>query len=386
MQYISTRMGMLLNYKMVRVLGSIVVLLLLSACETKEESKAVIEEVKPLAVNVHTLKKQAYPIWVDFSGKTQAVDEVMVISRVTGELKERLFMPGDTVKKGQLLFTIDKSEYQAIWDQKNAILEKDRASFTLANANVNRYEPLVKEQLAPREKLDELIATKQQFEATIRADKAALKAAELNLRYCDVKASIDGQIGKELVLLGNLVKEGTELARIVQTRELFVNFNPSAHEVALLKKHRSTQNSKVKVLLRSKKGADVELTGEIDFIDNVSNTSTGTVAMRAKISNAQQLLFPGTFVELKVFVTDELPILAVHPDQISQNQQGEYALVVNVENTIETRQIETGYSNNDLVMVFNGLDEGDKVVVGTIHALQNGTKVTPTDVKNPITQ
>jgi len=377
---------MLLKYKMVRVLGSIVVLLLLSACETKEESKVVIEEVKPVSVNVYTLKKQAYPIWVGFSGKTQAVDEVMVISRVTGELKERLFMPGDTVKKGQILFRIDKSEYQVIWDQKNAILEKDKASLTLATANVNRYTPLVKEQLAPREKLDELIATKQQIEATIRADKATLEAATLNLKYCDVKASIDGQIGKEMVLLGNLVKEGTELAKIVQTKELYVNFNPSAHEVALLKKHRSTKNSKVKVLLRSKKGADIELEGEIDFIDNVSNTSTGTVAMRAKISNEQQLLFPGTFVELKVFVTDELAVLAVHPDQISQNQQGEHVLIVNTEHEIETKQVETGYSNNDLVIIFKGLNEGDNVVVGTIHALQDGTKVTPTQVKNPITQ
>ena len=81
--------------------------MLFSACEKKEESKAVIEEVKPLAVNVHTIKEQAYPIWVDFSGKTQAVDEVMVTSRVTGELKERLFMPGDTVKKDQILFRIE---------------------------------------------------------------------------------------------------------------------------------------------------------------------------------------------------------------------------------------------------------------------------------------
>lgn len=356
---------------------------LLSGCEDKKEKASVVKET-PIAVNVHTLKKETYPIWVDFSGKTQAVDEVMVISRVLGELKESFFKPGDTVKKGQLLFTIDKSEYQAVWDQKNAILQKDKASLNLANANVKRYEPLVKEQLAPREKLDELLATKQQLEATIRADEAALEAAKLDLDYCDVKASIDGQIGKELVLIGNIVNVGTELAKIVQTKFLYVNFSPSAHEVALIKKYKSKDNPKVKVQLKSSKRMTIELEGEIDFIDNVSNTSTGTVAMRAKISNEKQLLFPGTFVELKLFVTDKRPVLAVHPDQISQNQQGQYVYIVNNKNEIETKQVKPAYSNNELAIISEGLNEGDKVLVGTINVLRNGSKVTITEVTNPI--
>ena len=360
--------------------------LFFSACENKTEKKITVAEEKPINVNVHTLKQETYPIWVNFSGKTQAVDEVMVISRVTGELKERFFKPGDTITKDQVLFTIDKSEYQAIWDQKNAILQKDKASLNLAIANVKRYKPLVEEQLAPREKLDELDATQKQLEATIKADIAALEAATLDLEYCDVKASIDGQIGKELVLLGNIVNAGTELAKIVQTDFLYVNFNPSAHEVALIKKYKSADNPKVKVRLRSSKRMDVELEGEIDFIDNVSNTSTGTVAMRAKITNHEKLLFPGSFVELKVFVSDKIPVLAVHPDQISQNQQGEYVFVVNQKNEIETKQVQTSYANNDLAIVSEGLKEGDRIVVGTINALRNGTKVSMNEVENPITK
>jgi len=363
------------------VLFSIILFL---GCENKTEKKLIVIEEKPIAVNVHTLKQEAYPVWVNFSGKTQAVDEVMVISRVTGELKERFFKPGDSVKKDQVLFSIDKREYQAVWDQKNANLQKDKASLNLANANVNRYKPLVEEQLSPREKLDELEATKQQLESTIKADMAALEAATLDLEYCDVKASIDGQIGKELVLLGNIVNAGTELAKIVQTDFLYVNFNPSAHEVALIKKYKSADKPKVKVRLRSSKRMDVELDGEIDFIDNVSNTSTGTVAMRAKINNDKKLLFPGTFVEVKLFVSDKIPVLAVHPDQISQNQQGEYVFVVNTQNEIETKQVKTTYSNNDLIIISEGLKVGDKVIVGTINALRDGTKVSLSEVENPI--
>ncbi|GEM_PF-701873 len=359
---------------------------LFSACDTKTEHPPIKQEIKPIAVNVHTLKKEAYPIWVAFSGKTQAVDEVMVKSRVLGELEKQLFKAGDTVKKGQVLFTIDKREYEAIWEQKNAILQKDKASLALAIANVKRYAPLVAESLAPKEKLDELEATQKQLEATIKSDKASLKTATLNLDYCDVRASIDGQIGKALILVGNIVTEGVQLAQIVQTDFLYVNLNPSASEVSLIKKYKSKPNPKVKVQLKSTKNLKVSLEGEIDFIDNVSNASTGTVVMRAKIDNHEKLLFPGSFVELQLFVSDEIPVLALDPDQLLQNQQGQYVLVVNTQNEIVTQQVTTSYSNNDLVIIAGGIKEGDKIIVGSIKALRNGIKVVPTEVNNPISE
>ena len=358
--------------------------IMFTACETKNDDKVEVKKEKPISVNVYSLKEEPYPIWVDFSGKTQAVDEVMVISRVTGELKARLFMPGDTVKKDQILFEIDKREYQAVWDQKNAILQKDKASLNLAQANVKRYEPLVKEQLAPREKLDELVATQKQLEATIQADIAGVEAAALNLEYCEVRASIDGQIGKELVLIGNIVNAGTQLAKIVQTDFLYVNINPSAHEVALIQKYKSEEQPKVRVKLKGKKQINVEVIGKIDFIDNVSNTSTGTVAMRAKIANKNKVLYPGTFVELDLFVSDKIPVLAVHPDQMYQNQQGQYVFVVDNNHSIETRQVESSYSNNDLVIIGKGLNVGDKVLVGTVKDLHNGLLVSEIEVDNPI--
>ena len=211
-----------------------------------------------------------------------------------------------------------------------------------------------------------------------------METAALNLEYCNVKASINGQIGKELVLMGNTVNAGTQLAKIVQTDFLYVNINPSAHEVALINKYKLTKHPKVKVSLKGRKGITVELDGEIDFIDNVSNTSTGTVAMRAKVDNREHLLFPGTYVELKLFVTDALPVIAVHPDQIMQNQQGEYVFVVNKENRIETRPVKSSYANNDLVIINEGLQEGDKVLVGTVNALHNDVLVIATEVDNPI--
>lgn len=152
----------------------------------------------------------------------------------------------------------------------------------------------------------------------------------------------------------------------------------------MIQKFKSMQYPKVEVYLRGDKRTKIHLAGKVDFIDNVSNTSTGTVAVRARIENKEQLLFPGTFVEINLFVTDKLPVLAVHPDQISQNQQGQFVLVVNAENSIERKQITSSYSNNDLVIIAEGLKVGDRVVVGNMNGLMPGTKVNASEIKNPI--
>ena len=366
------------------ILLSIISLLFLYGCGSADETKQSDIEEKPLAVKVHTLKKEVYPIWGTFTGKTQAVDEVMVLSRVEGELKERLFNPGDMVKKDQVLFVIDKRKYQAAVDQEKAILEKDRASLKLANANVKRYRPLVKEQLAPREKLDELVATQKQLEATIRADEAALEAAELDLSYCDVKASIDGQIGKEMVLAGNIVKPGTELAKIVNAEYLYVNFNPAAEEIAVIQKYKSQTNPSVKVYLRSGKKTKIVLEGKIEFIDSVSNASTGTVPVRAKVHNPDRVIFPGSFVIIDVLISDKMPVVAVDPDQVYQNQQGEYVYVVDANNTIEVMQIHPVFSTNDMVILPKEFI-GKRVLAETIRAITPGVKVTPIEVNNTVT-
>ncbi len=372
-----------INGKLIRSVALLLSLWFVAGCGGEKKEETAEMEQKPIEVKVHTLKKEKYPIWIYFTGKTQAFDEVDVIARVSGELKAYHFQPGQQVKKGDLLFSIDKSEYQAAWDQKNAILEKDKASYALAKANVKRYTPLVREQLAPREKLDELTATLKQLEATIRSDEAALKRARLDLEYCDIRASIDGQIGKPLVLTGNIVSAGTVLSKIVDSKKLYVNFNPSAREVALIKRYGKTEKPEVKVGIRGDKEITETLKGRIDFIDNISNSSTGTVAMRAVVDNAKGLIFPGSFVEIELFL-GEYEVLAVHPDQVSQDQQGRYVYVVNEKNEVHAVHVEPFFSNNDLMLIGQSLKAGDRVVVGVISGLTEGTRVTPVEVPNPV--
>jgi RND family efflux transporter MFP subunit len=358
-------------------------LFVFSACDKKEEKKDQVQEIKKIEVQVNAIKKKTYPIWVNFSGKTEAFKNVEVTSRISGELKEIYFRAGDEVKKDQLLIKIDDSQYKAILEQKIAGLQKDEASLNLAISNVNRYKPLVKDGLAPREKLDELIATQKQLQAVVNASKANIKQATLDVEYTQIKATIDGRVGQNLIDVGNLVNAtSTILTKIVDSKKLYVNFNPSANEVSLIKKYKSQDNPTVKVKLEN--NDSIELKGNIDFIDNTTNQSTGTVLMRAIIENEDNIIFPGTFVEIKLFITDEIPVIAVHPNTLGQNQLGTFIYVVNTENKLETRQVEIQYSNEDIAIIKSGLNEGDNVVVSDITKLGNGMLVNTTVVENKI--
>ena len=374
------------NKKLLTSLFFVSSIFLLSGCNDKkvEEEKVVVKEVKKTTVQVHTIKKETYPIWVNFTGKTEAKNNVFVTTKVAGELKEIYFKAGQIVQKGQKLFKIDDRAYKAVLLQKKSSLQKDRANLNLAIANVKRYKPLVEKGLAPREKLDELIANQKQLQAIINSDSATIKEAQIDVDDTVIKASISGKIGKSLIDIGNNITTSDKLVNIVQSEELYVNFNPSSKEVFLLNQYKSEKYPKVIVLPEDIENMDLGLKGKVDFIDSVTNETTGTVGMRATINNEKELLFPGTFVNIKLFVTDKIPVIAVHPNSLSQNQLGFFVYTVTPENKIKKTQVKVEYSNKDLAIIKSGLNTGDKVIVSATNKLQENQEVITNEVANPI--
>ncbi len=361
-------------------------LFFLTGCnDKKEEQKVEIKKESPKTeVQVHTIKKETYPIWVNFSGKTEAKNNVFVTAKVAGELKEVYFKAGEQVKKGQKLFKIDDRAYQTVLSQKKASLQKDRASLNLAIANVKRYKPLVEKGLAPREKLDELIASQKQLQAVVNADSATIKEAQIDVDDTVIKASISGKIGKSLIDIGNNVSTSDKLVNITQSNDLYVNFNPSSKEVFLLNQYKSEKYPKVIVLPEDIDNLDLGLKGKVDFIDSVTDEKTGTVAMRATINNEKELLFPGTFVNIKLFVTDKIPVIAVHPNNLSQNQLGFFVYTVDTNNKIKKKQLEVEYSNKDIAIIKSGLEIGDKIITSATNRLKENQEVQTSEVANPI--
>jgi multidrug efflux system membrane fusion protein len=153
--------------------------------------------------------------------------------------------------------------------------------------------------------------------------------------------------------------------------------------VALIKRYSKSKKPEVKVGIRGDDKITEILKGKIDFIDNISNSSTGTVAMRAVVDNEKGLIFPGSFVSIELFL-GEYDVLAVHPDQISQDQEGSYVYVINADNEVHAVHIKPLFGNNDLMLVGDSLKPGDRVVVGVISGLTEGSKVAPTEVPNPV--
>ncbi len=263
-------------------------------------------------------------------------------------------------------------------------MQKDRANLNLAIANVKRYKPLVEKGLAPREKLDELVANQRQLQAVINSDNATIKEAQIDVDDTVIKASISGKVGKSLIDIGNNVTTSDKLVNIVQSNDLYVNFNPSSKEVFLLNQYKSEKYPKVIVLPEDIENMDLGLKGKVDFIDSVTNETTGTVGMRATINNEKELLFPGTFVNIKLFVTDKIPVIAVHPNSLSQNQLGFFVYTVTPENKIKKTQVKVEYSNKDLAIIKSGLNTGDKVIVSATNKLQENQEVVTNEVANPI--
>lgn len=253
---------------------------------------------------------------------------------------------------------------------------------SLAKNDVARYRPLVEKDLAPREKLDQLIAKQKEVEAMIKADKAIIAQASLNLDYTKVRAEISGRIGRNLVDIGNVVGTSSQnsiLATIVNDDPMFVYFSPTNVQAQKIQKYSSLPKMPVIAYQPDAiiDGKIESYRGEVDFIDNITDQTTGTVTMRASLKNPNNSLSSGAFVDVKLFITDKIPVIAVPKSAVGENQLGSFVYVVNQKGILVATQIKQRLSNKEIVIVDDGLKDGDKVVVSAILKLSEGDTVTP---------
>jgi len=217
-------------------------LLFLSGCGEEKKAKAP-KAPPPLNVETVSVEKKKFPLWMQYTGMTKAISSQEIRARVSGRLEKRYFEDGASVKKGDKLFLIEQSQYQSNLDAAKSRKEKDEAALALSKADVKRYEPLVKEGLAPRATLEQHEAKRDSLIAAIAADEADIKNAELELSYTLITAPISGQVSARRVDVGNLVGygESTLLTTIVQTDKIYTYFSPSEKDVQRLYKFRSRE-------------------------------------------------------------------------------------------------------------------------------------------------
>jgi len=354
-------------------------LILFSGCG-EEKKTQVKKEIPPLAVNTITVKKEAVPIWKQYTGMTKASSDQDVRVRVSGILEEIYFKDGQAVKKGQKLFKIQQSEYIAALNAAKAKKRQDEASLALATADVNRYQPLVDEGLAPRATLEQYQAQQAGLKAAIAGDTAQINRAKLELSYTIITAPISGHASARHVDIGNLVGQGeaTLLTTIVRTDPIYAYFSPSQKDVRLFQKYRNKDKPDAFITI-PESVEEIRLNGFVDFKNNTVDPLTSTITMRATIDNKEGKVLPGTFVYINLFINDKYKFLMIPPEVIFNDQLGSYVYIVDENSLIKRVDITTDYSSKYYVSI-RGLKDGDKLIVSALVKLKNGRKVKTTDV------
>lgn len=372
-------------------------LLFLSGCGD-EKVVAAPKAPPPLKVETITVQKKKFPIWVQYTGMTKAVSDQEIRARVAGRLEKRFFEDGATVKEGDKLFLIEQAQYQSNLDAAISRKEKDQAAYALAIADVKRYEPLVKEGLAARSTLEQYEAKRDALIAAIAADEAAIRNAELELSYTLITAPISGQVSARNVDVGNLVGygESTLLTTIVQTDKIYTYFSPSEKDVQLMFKYSSREKSPAFIEVRGQ-GEEIfkrkRLDGFVDFTNNKVDPLTSTVSLRATIENEDKTVFPGTFVYINVFITDQYDFVMIPPQAILEDQLGKFVYIVDTNNTAKRVPVRTRLSSRYYTSVStdskegdqntsvpSGLKDGDKVVISGLVKVKEGRTLAPKDM------
>jgi multidrug efflux system membrane fusion protein len=309
-------------------------------------------------------------------GHVMPLSTVTIHSQIQGMISEVHFKEGQEVKKGDLLFTIDPRPSQAALDQARAALERDAAQLEYARINFAREQKLFDQKLISQDELDTNRASQDALAGTVAADRAAITNALLNLDYCEIRSPVDGRTGGLLAYAGNVVKAPDDiLLTINQIHPIYVAFSVPEQYLPQIKKEMRAKAPQVTVTFQNMDAAANPPEGELTFVDNSVDQTTGQIQLRATFSNADSALWPGQFVTVTVKLS-ELPNAIVVPSQaVQMGQIGQFVYVVKPDQTAEERPVTTGTTYQNETVVQKGLAAGEAVVTDGQLRLAPGVKV-----------
>lgn len=360
------------------VLG--VVLLLVAACDDAAKTTAPPAPVPAVGVRPAALKGVSQSF--EFVGHVKAVYTVDVRARVEGFLEKVLFREGQDVKAGDLLYQIEKVQFQALVDQAKANVASAEAAATNAQLQYGRSLELSKRDFTAQSVVDQQKAQLDSSRAHIMQTRAALTQAEVNLGYTDIRSPIDGRVGRTAFDAGNLVNPASGvLATIVSQDPMYVLFPVSVRDLEIIRAARRDADgglAKIDIRIRMSNGQDYPQRGVWNLTDPQVAQQSDTLIMRATIPNPDRLLIDGQFVTAIIRERREAPRLVIPQAALQIDQSGYYALIVNDEHKVEQRRIQTGPNRATDVVIDSGLREGDKVIVDGVQKVRPGQTVQET--------
>ena len=378
--------------------------LALAACSDNAAAGKGRAQPPPVPVTVGDVVEKTIPVQLTAVGNAQAYTTVGIKSQINGQLVEVRFKEGQDVGKGDLLFVIDQRPFEAALRQAEAALNQrqaevrqalaavERDTAQLANARVQerRYRELVAKELIAREQYDQLNTNMAAMEATVEADRAAVENARaahqaaqanvdnarLQLGYTTLRSPIEGRTGNLLVQNGNILKANDESPIVVinQVHPIYVSFAVPEQHLADIKKHRAA--GPLKVVARLPRQQETLATGELTFVNNAVDQTTGTIQLKATFANQDNVLWPGQYLDVMLQVTSRTAIV-VPSQAIQPGQQGPYVFVVKPDQTVEARLVTPGVRLGAETIVDKGLRPAERVVIDGQLRLVPGARIEP---------
>lgn len=318
---------------------------------------------------------QDVPKYLDEIGRNAAFESVTVTPQVGGRIVERRFQDGENLKRGQLLFVIDPRPYKAQVDSAQAALAQAKAALDLAKIQFARDEEVIATRAISKQDYDTKKNAVDVDQAQVEAAAATLETAKLNLEYCYIHSPIDGRAGARLVDVGNVVQaNATSLLSIQRLDPIYANFTITESDLPEVQKQMAHSTLRAAVRLPSDP-KNAARAGRVEFLDNAVQNGSGTVNLRATMSNADHHFWPGQFVDVRLVLTTEKGAVLI-PNQATQiSQQGPFVYVVKPDDTVELRSVKLGQRQGDDVVVMEGVAANERVVLAGQMLVRPGGKV-----------
>jgi RND family efflux transporter MFP subunit len=353
---------------------------LLQACGNESARAAAQQAPAAPQVSVAEVVKRDITDYEEFTGRFEAIERVELRPRVSGYIESVRFHEGAEVHRGDLLFVIDPRPYDAALKGARADLARAQSARRQAQSERERAEKLLALRALSQEEFDARTSGSERADADVQAAQAALDTATLQLGFTQVRAPIDGVVGRAEITAGNFVTSGdTRLTTLVSVDPVYVRFqgDESAYlrYVAESKAQGSGAAAPVWIGLADETGHPHA--GELVFMDNELDAATGTINARARIDNSQRRFTPGMFARVKLGGRSSHAAVLVKDSAIGTDQNRRYVFVVTPQNTVDYRAIELGRLEDGLRIVRSGLTPGDRVVVNGLQRVRPGAAVNP---------
>jgi membrane fusion protein, multidrug efflux system len=357
--------------------GCLAAISLICGCSAKATGNDAQKKVSspPVPVVVAQAETRDVPVELRNVGNVEAFATVTIRSQITGQITKIHFREGQEVKAGDLLFTIDPRPSEGALKQAQADLKRDQAQLVSVKLEFERARKLLENAIGSRDDYDKAEAAFHALEATIMADEAAVSRAKLQVEFTSIRSPIDGRTGNLMVKEGNVVKAPDDyLVTINQVHPIYITFSVPEQELPAIRQRMKASPLIVEGEVPGETGEPAR--GELAFIDNAVDTTTGRIKLKAVFSNTNDALWPGQFLQTKLILRTLNHATIVPDEAIQSSQTGEFVFVVKADSTAQKRPVVVGLSRGGKTVVENGVQAGETVVTDGQLRLKDGSPVT----------